>query len=65
MVSFSCGILDPVMLANNCLYTSVSFLKRLHINSPPKELPEINNMGHRAQGMHYGAGRVPLLETEM
>lgn len=41
MVSFSCGFLDPVMLEHNSVYMSVSFLERININFPPKELPEI------------------------
>ena len=34
-------ILDLVILKSNCLYMSVSFLGRFHVNFPLRELPEI------------------------
>lgn len=42
MVTFSCSILDPVILKNNCLYMSVSFLGRFTINFFPRGAPGDN-----------------------
>lgn len=60
MVLLPLTILDPVILKKNCLYMSVSFLGRFHVNFSPGALLEIT-LNRVPYALPRGR-RIPLLE---